>query len=143
MRKGFASLAIVGVAACVAMYAITQTPHSEDLHTEITGVDLEFIKYVTKFGKSYGTKEEFAFRAGIFKKNFDRILEENNIKDNTFTVGLNHFADWTPAEYKRILSFKPRVKNTTNIAPIHSNVSIPSSIDWRETGAVNAVKDQG
>ena len=54
---------------------------------------------------------------------------------------LNKFADWTPAEFKRILSLKPRTSN--GAAMPSSNVSIPASIDWRTEGAVNAVKDQG
>ena len=141
MRKGFAALAVVGVAACVALYAFTQTAQSTNLYTDISGADMEFIRYVAKFGKSYGTKEEFALRADIFKKNYARILEENQNKENTFTVELNKFADWTPAEFKRILSLKPRERNAA--AKASSNVSIPASIDWRTEGAVNAVKDQG
>ena len=91
MRKGFAALAVVGVAACVALYAFTQTAQSTNLYTDISGADMEFIRYVAKFGKSYGTKEEFALRADIFKKNYARILEENQNKENTFTVELNKF----------------------------------------------------
>jgi len=142
MRKGFASLAIVGVAACVALYAMTQTAQSTSLYTDISGAEMEFIRYVAKFGKSYGTKEEFAFRSEIFKKNYARILEENQNKENTFTLELNKFADWTPAEYKRILSLPVRESRSSN-AVASNNVSIPSSIDWRTEGAVNAVKDQG
>jgi hypothetical protein len=43
-------------------------------------------------------------RANIFKQNYARIVEENLNKDNTFTLGINKFADWTPDEFKRILS---------------------------------------
>jgi KDEL-tailed cysteine endopeptidase len=102
---------------------------------------MEFVRYVARFGKSYGTKEEFALRADIFKSNLARIAEENSNPENTFTVGINKFADWTPAEFKRILSAKPKM--TTQAARSLGNVSIPSSIDWRTEGAVNAVKDQG
>jgi len=121
---------------------MTQTAQSTSLYTDISGAEMEFIRYVAKFGKSYGTKEEFAFRSEIFKKNYARILEENQNKENTFTLELNKFADWTPAEYKRILSLPARESRSSN-GVASNNVSIPSSIDWRTEGAVNAVKDQG
>ena len=142
MRKGFASLAVVGIAACVAVFALTQSPKTNSLYSNVLTVeDMEFIKYVAKFGKSYGTKEEFEFRADQFKKNFASLLEENSRNENTFTVGINKFADWTPAEYRRILSYKPT--RGAMIVAESMNVSIPTSIDWRTEGAVNAIKDQG
>ena len=143
MRKGFASLAVVGIAACVAIFAITQSPKTNSLYSNVLTVeDMEFLKYVAKYGKSYGTKEEFEFRADQFKKNFASLLEENSRNENTFTVGINKFADWTPAEYKRILSYKS-TRGGAKIFAENMNVSIPTSIDWRTEGAVNPVKDQG
>ena len=142
MRKGFASIAIVGVAACVAVYALTQSPKSNSLYSNtLTAEDMEFLKFVAKHGKSYGTKEEFEFRADLFKKTLAALAEENARNENTFTVGVNKFADWTPAEYRRLLSYKP--SKGAKIAETPLNVSIPASIDWRTLGAVNAVKDQG
>jgi len=142
MRKGFAALAVVGVAACVALYAVTQTAQSSSLYTDISGADMEYIRFVAKFGKSYGTKEEFALRSNIFKQNYARIVEENLNNDNTFTLEINKFADWTPAEFKRILTLKKAESKSTR-SLVNYNVSIPTSIDWRTEGAVNAVKDQG
>ena len=142
MRKGFASIAIVGVAACVAVYALTQAPKSNSLYSNVlTTEDMEFLKYVAKFGKSYGTKEEFEFRADLFKKNLAALAEENARNENTFSVGVNKFADWTPSEYRRLLSYKPRGGAKNYQASL--NLSIPTEIDWRTEGAVNAVQDQG
>ena len=142
MRKGFASLAVVGVAAVVAVFALTQSPKTNSLYSnELTAQDMEFLKYVSKFGKSYGTKEEFEFRAELFKKNLALLAEENGRNENTFTVGINKFADWTPAEYRRMLSYKPA--RGLKVLSQPTNVSIPSSVDWRTEGAVNPVKDQG
>ena len=141
MRKGFASIAIVGVAACIAVYALTQQPQSSSLYTALSAEDMEFLKFVSLHGKSYGTKEEFEFRSQIFKKTLANLAVENSRNENTFRLALNKFADWTPAEFKRILSYKPLGKNT-KVAAV-SNVQIPTSVDWRDQNAVNPVRDQG
>jgi hypothetical protein len=104
MRKAFAALAVVGAAACVALFAFIQADQSSSLYSYISGTEMEYIRFVAKFGKSFGTKEEFAMRANIFKQNYARIFEENLNNENTFTLEINEFADWTPDEYKRILS---------------------------------------
>ncbi len=141
MRKGFASIAIVGVAACIAVYALTQQPQSSSLYTALSADDMEFLKFVSLHGKSYGTKEEFEFRSQIFKKTLANIATENSNSENTFRVALNKFADWTPSELKRILSYRALGKNT-KVAPL-TNVQLPTSIDWRDKNAVNPVRDQG
>jgi len=143
MRKGYASLAIVGVAACVAVFALnTYAPKSTTL-TAMTSEDLQFIQYVSKYGKSYGTKEEYEFRYNQFTQAMSAIANENSQNGNTFSLGLNKFADWTPAEYKRLLGYKK--SSVLSSAPVKklSLDAIPASIDWRSLGAVNAVKDQG
>lgn len=108
---GYASLAVVGVAACFAVYALTsnQVMSGSDLKslgTPLTQADYEFFKYVTKYGKSYGTKEEFEFRAEIFKSNLEHIANRNSQNDLTYTLGVNKFADLTNAEFKKRLGRK-------------------------------------
>ena len=143
MRTGFASLAVVGVAACVAVYALSAAPKSSSLYSNvISQTDMEFLKYVAKFGKSYGTKEEFEFRADTFKATLAKVFEENSKNDNTFTVGLNKFADWTPAEFKRVLSYKPIRGAKSATLQQFNETAIPTEIDWRTKNAVNPVKDQ-
>ena len=141
MRTGFASLAVVGVAACVAVYALSFQPKSASLYSTLSSEDMEFLKFVSKHGKSYGTKEEFEFRADAFKNTLMQLSEENSKNENTFRVGLNKFADWTPAEFQRILSYKPVYQNARQVAV--QETAIPDSVDWRTQGAVNPVQDQG
>lgn len=141
MRKGFATLAVVGVAACVAVYAMTayQPKQTSLFSKNLTADDYEFIKYVTKFGKHYGTKEEWSLRQDLFKKTMEVISSENSKNDNLFTLGLNKFADLTATEAKRILGLKSIKTSGTKYLPETNEVSV----DWREKGAVNPVKDQG
>lgn len=54
MKRGFAALAVVGIAAAVAVFALNSVPFS--------GINLKskddssFTKYLSKYGKSYKTK---------------------------------------------------------------------------------------
>ena len=104
------------------------------------------MSFLSLHHKSYATKEEYEYRLSIFRKTLESIRSENANPANTFTLGLNKFADWTPAEWRRILSYRPN-SHMRNAIPQDfdetKNVSIPSSIDWRDLGAVNIVRDQG
>lgn len=95
-------------------------------------------------GKSYGTKEEYALRFDIFRKNMEDIRRENADPKNTFQMGMNKFGDWTVDERKKILSYRPNreMRNAVRMEyDENKNVSIPTAIDWRNLGAVNPVRD--
>lgn len=143
MRQGYATLAVVGIAACVAAYAANYQPQASSLYSNLSADDMEFIKFTALYSKSYGTKEEFDFRSSLFKKTLAFIRSENSRNENTFTVGINKFADWTPAEYKRLLGYKPAVKQGDMFQIQEDRVNIPTSVDWRTSGDVNLVQDQG
>uniref|UniRef100_A0A7S3CPI2 Cysteine protease n=1 Tax=Strombidium rassoulzadegani TaxID=1082188 RepID=A0A7S3CPI2_9SPIT len=108
----------------------------------LTAEDHEFIKFVAKYGKSYGTKAEFAFRAEQFKQALAKV-EEHNSQNGTSTVGINQFSDLTDSEWKRMLGYKnskrvmaaePKVLPTENLA---------AEVNWVDQGAVTPVKNQG
>ena len=64
---------------------------------------MEFLNFIAKHGKTYTSREDFEHRASIFRSNLAKIRAENAKPENTFRVTINHFADWTPAEFKEIL----------------------------------------
>ena len=111
MRTGYASLAVVGIAACVAVYSLNYQAKSATLYTSLSSEELEFLKFVSKFGRNYGTKEEFKMRSQQFARTLAKISEENSKSENTFRVGINKFADWSPEEFRRILSYEPMHKS--------------------------------
>jgi len=78
------------------------------LSKELSSEEEAFVRWVAMTGKSYGTKEEFTFRFEQFKKTQAKIADYNaNSANNSSTVGLNDFADFTDAEWKRMLGLKP------------------------------------
>lgn len=145
MRKGYTSLAIVGVAACVAVYAVTSfQPKSTSLYSNVISSDeMEFMKFITKYGKSYGTKEEYEYRLQVFKNSMSVISQENSKNDNTYILEVNKLADLTPAETQRLLGFKKIKALRDGEAKTLPTDNLPSNIDWRAKGAIGAVKDQG
>lgn len=101
-----------------------------------------FAQYVAKFGKNYATAEEYQMRFIEFAKTYQDILHFNAQPNQTSTVGLNKFADWTAAERKQIANYRPRdqVVGTTKLL---DTADLPTEVDWIKQGAVNAVQDQG
>jgi C1A family cysteine protease len=147
MRKEFVyKLAIVGVAAVAAVFALTSgiATESTALFTPMGAEDLEYIQFVAKYTRNFGTKEEYEFRLKTFKKNKARMNAFNlSDKTHTSTVGVNQFADMTKAEYKKMLGYIPRPVNANTAYTFLEEVSFPESLDWRAKGVVTPVKNQG
>ncbi len=63
MKKNLLNLVVVGVAACAAVIGLNSyQPQSTQLYETLSVEETQFMDYVTKFRKSYGTKEEYNFR---------------------------------------------------------------------------------
>ena len=59
---------------------------------------------------------------------------------------MNRFADLTQEQYKSFLGLKKRDTKREKRAAAsfrYANVAAPATIDWRDEGHVNPVKDQG
>lgn len=96
-------------------------------------------------------------RFQVYKTNYGIIQQHNQRASyEGFTLGINKFADWTPSEIQKFLSFKPdytvkpgQVK-ASNASGTNGNsgrnlqtTTLPASVDWRQANAVTFVKDQG
>jgi len=81
----------------------------------------------------------------IFKANKARIAQLNQNGAGHVQFGVNKFADMTPEEFKATYLNKVQAKRTADM-PVADDLNvqdIPDSFDWRDKGAVTAVKDQG
>jgi len=106
--------------------------------------EFEFMKYIAKWNKSYGTREEFKARLARFIET-DIFISEVNAPDSehTHTAGHNKFSDWTRAEYKRMLnpSIANKVRVPNNEPIILDDHNLGSSLNWANGNCVTPVKD--
>lgn len=115
----------------------------------------EFVPHLwNHFKKSYAKvylgHELETYRYEIFRSNVQRIQKHNDDYANgvhTYTLGINGFADWTPAEFRdRLLGFrgdKTLANKYGRFMGLPAHVKVPDEFDWRDQGAVTEVKNQG
>jgi len=104
-------------------------------------VEAEFAKFIERFGKDYG--QEHAARKNIFAMNLE-IIERENAKGNTFTLGITPYADLTGDEFvERHAGMDREAKpNATLGVRAYTGADLPTEVDWTTKGAVTPVKDQ-
>jgi C1A family cysteine protease len=107
----------------------------------------QFIHFQDRFNKLYNTPEEYEIRFHIFRTNLRAIILHNLDETQTFTMGLNQFTDLTAEEFNsyHVATLKEDVVFTYNCKSFDTSGSsdLPLSVDWRTSGAVTSVKDQG
>ena len=104
---------------------------------------VDFDWFVREHGRSYSA-DEYELRRGIFELNMKKVEWLNNLNDGA-QYGATPFADLTEDEFRSTkLGFNavlPKT-NATQAKPLDIT-DTPTSIDWREKGAVTPVKNQG
>ena len=102
-RKGFLTLAIVGIAAAVSVFALSYFNSDSYLPEglNLSQIDSDFVKYCSQNKKRYMTKEEFLIRSRNYVKAREHINMINEQQNITWTEEANKFADMTPEELEK------------------------------------------
>lgn len=109
-------------------------------------LSLQFAKFKADHGKTYHTKSEETRRFQIFAENM-KMVETHNKAGLSYKFGINQFSDMTQEEFKaQSLGGYKRLPQPEGAAKKSVKVNaqdLPESVDWRDSGAVSAVKNQG
>ncbi|KAJ4954933.1 hypothetical protein NE237_011716 [Protea cynaroides] len=104
-------------------------------------------QWMAQYGRVYKDAAEKEKRFLIFKNNVERIELFNRPGGNNYTLSINLFADLSDEEFK---ATRTGYRSLTGQRPSlntefrYNNVTdVPTSMDWREKGAVTPIKDQG
>merc|ERR1712127_362120 len=109
---------------------------------------VQFAAFKERHGKQYGSKAEMELRREVFKANLVKI-EEHNQSGATWKKEVNEFSDLTEAEFESLYmgGYKKLPQSGAGGAPtgmkVKTRAELPDSMDWRDLGAVSAVKNQG
>lgn len=102
-----------------------------------------FARFAHRFGKRYESAEEMKRRYEIFSENL-KMIRSHNKKRLSYTLGVNEFADLTWDEFRRHkLGAAQNCSATTRGNHKFTDVLLPETKDWRKTGIVSPVKNQG
>lgn len=113
----------------------------DDYHAAEGEVAEHFEAFKSQFSRAYESEEEHERRLFNFRHN-KRYVDAMNRRNLTYTLALNHLADLHEHEMAYMRgSFSSR--EDYEYVPESRDASRPEARDWRTTGAVTRVKDQG
>lgn len=105
-----------------------------------------FDQYVKDFGMHY-SEEQLPVRQATFEKNFQTILAHNNNTASTYKLNVNKFTAFSKEEMNQFKGYNKAAARQRRLQmpvarPMNSSAPLPTSVDWRNKGAVTPVKNQ-
>nr|XP_007132875.1 hypothetical protein PHAVU_011G132100g [Phaseolus vulgaris]ESW04869.1 hypothetical protein PHAVU_011G132100g [Phaseolus vulgaris] len=104
-------------------------------------------EWMARYSRVYKDPQEKEKRFRIFKQNMNYIEAFNNAANKPYKLAINQFADLTNEEFIAPRNrFKGHMRSSiikTTTFKYENVTSVPSTVDWRQKGAVTPVKDQG
>jgi len=142
-----ATLALILSASC--HFKIQSSTSDQEIFSQ-------FQTFMETFNKKYTTIEETKERFEIFKQNYKRVeftkkMLTSHQEQPLFEMGITKFFDMTPSEFHKTylnldISHMQRLKvlyGENEIKPTFEKGAAPEAHDWRESGVVTPVKNQG
>ena len=108
-KQILSALAISGAVATFALVNLNGNVQGGSTFLQMNTIneaEREFINFITKYHRTYGTKEEYNYRLSVFEENFNHI-QQHNSEGHLYTLGINKMTDLNAYEYKQLLGYKP------------------------------------
>jgi len=102
-------------------------------------IESSFLAYITQFGKSYGSIEEYEHRLRQFALTHSYITEHNK-SGQSWSAAHNHMSDWTREEYQKLLGHRPELRTDQRFGWT-DQVDTVSPVDWRDSQCVGPIQD--
>ena len=104
-----------------------------------------FDKFVVDNRKVYFSTEEYNYRREIYLQRMKENMQHNLTPGVTWYKDINRFSDLTDAEFRQYYMGYKKAELNAPRDTFEYDPSKPllASVDWKEQGAVAAVKDQG
>jgi len=104
-----------------------------------------FTKFTQQYEKSYEMNDVFS-RYQTFKSNLDLIMAHNAQSNQTFSMGVNQFADFSATEFNTLMGLR-NVKGQAIAQPAPcpfaaKNATAGNYVDWVAKNVLTPVKDQ-
>jgi C1A family cysteine protease len=129
---------VVVLALCLAL-AVAQRALPLSMEEE----QFEFLSFVEKFNKKYESSAEFFRRFNNFRAELDEV-RQHNAGNHTWTAGINEFSDLSREEFAALMACTFSADEfVAEYEDLEFNANNANDMDWRDKGAVNAVKNQG
>jgi cathepsin F len=103
-----------------------------------------FHSFISTYDRTY-SDFEYSYRFGVFVENMKRAAQLQAQETGSAIYGVTKFSDLTPEEFaanylmpKSLRANITRSARTINVPEIDA----PTSFDWRDKGAISAVKNQ-
>nr|AAW34137.1 cysteine protease gp3b [Zingiber officinale] len=150
----FVAVVLLLLLSSSALTAVSAVPHLDILPAGRSDEEVRIIYQEWRAKHRPAENDQYVgdYRLEVFKENLRFVDEHNAAADrgeHAYRLGMNRFADLTNEEYRaRFLRDLSRLGRSTsgeisNQYRLREGDVLPDSIDWREKGAVVAVKSQG
>lgn len=106
----------------------------------------QFATFKVRYGKTYNSMDEAAYRFTVFAEKLAQIEKHNADPTQSYTLGINEFSDMTIEELtaQYLTTFPENRGNSKCEKQDVSEVSTDENhVDWNEAGKVQVVKNQG
>ena len=105
-----------------------------------------FVDFVETNNRSYTSGTELTDAFQNFYDNMEKIIN-HNVTEHGYELGVTKFADMNVDQFTLFKGhgcFQTKVKLSTHCTKfVPTSVDLPDSVDWRNSGVVTFVKDQG